>query len=150
MELETLIAEQTRLVLRGFDEAAALALGQWLVTEGLTRALPIAIDIRTLDRTLFHASLPGASPNNDNWARRKGNTALRFGQASMRVTLEARAKGRTDLTVHGLDPTDYALSGGGVPIRVTGTGVVGVATVSGLPEAEDHALVVRGIETLMA
>jgi uncharacterized protein (UPF0303 family) len=37
-----------------------------------------------------------------------------------------------------------------VPIRVKGGGVVAVATVSGLPQVEDHKLVVRGIRALLA
>jgi uncharacterized protein (UPF0303 family) len=35
-----------------------------------------------------------------------------------------------------------------VPIRVTGAGVVAVVTVSGLPQVEDHKLVVRGLKAL--
>jgi len=37
-----------------------------------------------------------------------------------------------------------------VPIRVRGTGEVAVATVSGLPQVEDHKLVVRAIKVLAA
>ena len=45
----------------------------------------------------------------------------------------------------GLDANDYALAGGGFPIRVTGIGVVGAVGVSGLAERDDHNLVVRAI-----
>jgi len=36
---------------------------------------------------------------------------------------------------------DYAPQGGGFPIHLIGTGVVGAVTVSGVPEREDHGFV---------
>jgi len=36
-----------------------------------------------------------------------------------------------------------------VPIRVAGVGVVAVATISGLPDVADHALVLRGLRALL-
>ena len=48
-----------------------------------------------------------------------------------------------------LDPTVYAVSGGCVPIRVGGA-MVGTATVSGLPDHEDHALVIEAMRALLA
>ena len=42
----------------------------------------------------------------------------------------------------------YAVAGGAVPVRVRGVGVVAVATVSGLPSAEDHALVADALRAL--
>jgi uncharacterized protein (UPF0303 family) len=93
--------------------------------------------------------MPRALPQNDNWARRKGNTAFYFQAASLLVALRNRAKGREDLSREGLREADFALAGGAVPIRVTGAGMVAVVVVSGLPEEEDHKLAVRGIETLI-
>ena len=142
-----LSAEAAELVLPQFDENWAWQLGVVLVD--LAQGLPVVINIRTADRTLFHASLPGSAPLNDLWARRKSNTALRFHEASLLVGTRHRAKAET-LTRHGLDPAEYADHGGAVPIRVRGTGVVAVATVSGLPEVEDHHLVVRAIRALIA
>ena len=147
MDLASLEAEATRLFLPRFDETIALQLGQILLD--LAQGKPVVINIRNAHRTFFHAALPGSQANNDNWARRKGNTALLNGTASMYVTLRMRDRGKT-IAGEGLLETDYAFSGGAVPVRVTGTGMVAVATVSGLPETEDHALVVRGLETLMA
>jgi uncharacterized protein (UPF0303 family) len=148
MNIADLEAEAATLILPRFDEGTALDLGAALVAMARGGALPVVISIRTADRVLFHAALPGATPLNDKWARRKGNTALMFHTASMLVGLRNRAKGET-LDRHGLNPAEFSDHGGAVPIRVSGTGVVAVATVSGLPSAEDHALVVRGLRSLM-
>ena len=147
MDGRELEAEYAGLELDGFDEAAALRLGLALVDLG--KGLPIVIDIRTADRTLFHAALPGAAPLNDLWARRKSNTALMFQLPSLLVAARNKAKDEP-LDRHGLSAADFADSGGAVPIRVRGVGVVAVATVSGLPQVEDHRLVVRAIRDLRA
>ena len=149
MTIEELEAEAAELVLPAFDETSALRLGAILVDIALAEDLPVVIDIRTPDRTLFHAALPGAPPLNDLWARRKSNAALMFQQSSLLIGLRNKAKGKT-LEDEGLSPVDHADHGGAVPIRVAGVGLVAVATVSGLPQVEDHKLVVRGIRMLLA
>ena len=148
MDIASLQDEEARLIFQRFAEPEALRLGGMLVEMGVAGALPIAIDIRSQDRVLFHASLAGAKPLNDLWARRKGNTALIFQRSSMLVTLLLREKGQ-GLDRDGLSAADYVASGGAVPIRVRGVGVIGVVTVSGLPEMEDHALVVRAMEAML-
>lgn len=145
MDLASLDAEAAHLTLPRFDEGLALQLGHIMVE--LAQGLPVVINIRNAHRTFFHAALPGSQANNDNWARRKSNTALMTGQASMLVGLKNAARKRS-LADDGLGAADYADHGGAVPIVVQGVGLVAVATVSGLPQQEDHRLVVRGIEAL--
>jgi uncharacterized protein (UPF0303 family) len=147
MNTDELEAEYAGLELASFDEAAAWRLGVILVELG--KGLPVVINIRTADRVLFHAALPGSAPLNDLWARRKSNTALMFQVPSLLVAARNKAKGEP-LDRHGLPGADYADSGGAVPIRVRGVGVVAVATVSGLPQVEDHELVVKGLQRLAA
>jgi uncharacterized protein (UPF0303 family) len=147
MDSADLAEEAKELLLARFDEAAALRLGRILTDIALAEDLPVVIDIRTPDRTLFHAALPGSAPLNDLWARRKSATALIFPEASLLVGMRLREKGET-LGKHGLDAEHHADHGGAVPIRVAGVGVVAVATVSGLPQVEDHRLVVRGLKAL--
>ncbi|KKB78944.1 hypothetical protein VW35_10845 [Devosia soli] len=43
---------------------------------------------------------------------------------------------------------DFAASAGGVPIAVRGIGVVGAASVSGLPDKEDHGLVANALRRI--
>ena len=46
---------------------------------------------------------------------------------------------------------EYAIHGGGVPVRVEGVeGVVAVVVVSGLKQEEDHMVVVEGMEDCIA
>ncbi len=142
-------AQEARLILNRFTEDDALALGQILVDLARKDHLGVVIDIRTPNRTLFHAALPGSAPINDNWARRKSNTVLATHKSSLLNHFE-NAESSSTLGKHGLDHADYSDHGGAVPIRVKGAGMVAVVTVSGLPHLEDHAMVVRGIETLMA
>ena len=148
-EITTLQAEAAELLLPAFCEDHALELGARLVALARAGALPVVIDIRTANRTLFHAALPGSAPLNDIWARRKSATALLFQESSLLVGLRLRAKDDT-LARHGLNLEDHADQGGAVPIRVAGLGVVAVATVSGLPSRDDHALVVRALREQMA
>jgi uncharacterized protein (UPF0303 family) len=149
MDGAELEVEFAGLVLPGFDETSAVRLGMILVDLARDENLPVVINIRSAERTFFHASLPGSTPLNDLWAKRKSNTALTFQLPSLLVGRRNAAKGET-LDRHGLTVVEYAEAGGAVPIRVKGVGVVAVATVSGLPQVEDHKLVVRGIKVLMA
>ena len=146
-DADSIGAEERSLTLAAFGEAEALAMGQAMVAEGLAAGHPIVISIRTANRTLFHAALPGSAANNDSWARRKSNVALVFGTSSLEQRLRHEEKGQT-LARSGLSDADHALSGGAVPVRVKGTGIVAVATVSGLPDTEDHAMVIRAIRAL--
>lgn len=147
--LEDLGAEATRLILPRFAEDEALHLGELLVKLARDREHPVVIDIRSADRCLFHAALPGSAPLNDLWARRKSNTALRFQEASLLVGTRNRDKGET-LAKHGLDSAEHADHGGAVPVRVAGVGVVAVVTISGLPQLDDHKLAIEGLELLLA
>ncbi|MGL5009474.1 MAG: heme-binding protein, partial [Paracoccaceae bacterium] len=87
MDIASLTAEAPTLHRPGFAEDTAWQLGTLLQRMAQDQKLPVVISIRTANRTLFHAALPGSAALNDAWARRKSNTALMFGEASMLVTL---------------------------------------------------------------
>jgi uncharacterized protein (UPF0303 family) len=138
------IAEQeARLVFPTFDEATAFEIGALLRERGLRKKLPIVIDIRTWDRPLFYTALPGSTADNANWARRKRNVVQTFLKSTYRMVLEQQRPDRTFKPGAALDSADYVLAGGGFPVTVKGAGVIGVIAVSGLPEREDHGVVVQ-------
>ena len=57
--------------------------------------------------------------------------------SSLRFFMILKKNGET-LEDHGLDQKDYAARGGGFPIRVAGSGVIGSVIVSGLDHMADH------------
>ncbi len=144
------IARQERaLVFDRFDEATAFDLGAAIRERALAENLPIVIDIQTWDRPLFYAAMPGSVATNANWARRKRNTVRNFLASTYRLVLEKARPDRTFPPGEGLAPADYVLAGGGFPITVEGAGVIGVVAVSGLPERQDHAVVVDALCDLL-
>jgi uncharacterized protein (UPF0303 family) len=139
-------AQEERLCFDRFDNDDAWALGCLIVDVARERGLAITIDIRRGGQQLFHAARPGTAPDNDRWIERKVRVVERLHASSYLVGRRLAAKGRTFDADHGVDPAEYATHGGAFPIRVRNVGVVGVVTVSGLPQADDHALVVEVLE----
>ncbi|WP_395450149.1 heme-degrading domain-containing protein [Aminobacter sp. UC22_36] len=140
------IAEQeARLVFEGFDEATAFEIGAAIRARGLAENFPIIVDIRLWDRALFYCALPGSTVHNADWARRKINVVRTFHRSSYRMVLHKARTDRTFAVGDALPIDDYVLAGGGFPIRVKGVGVVGAIAVSGLPERQDHEVVVAAI-----
>ena len=68
-----------------------------------------------------------------------------FQKSTYRMVLEQQRPGPDLQAGHGLDSADYVLAGGGFPVTVKGAGVVGVIAVSGLPEREDHGVIVDAL-----
>jgi uncharacterized protein (UPF0303 family) len=150
LTVDELVAQERRLTVRRFTNDDAWALGSMLVEMGYLRQAPVAIDIRRGAQQLFHCALPGSSADNDAWIDRKRRVVERYGESSFLVGARHRAKGTTFEESSRLDPDLYAAHGGSFPISVAGVGVVGTVTVSGLPQAEDHAMVVEALERFIA
>lgn len=138
-------AQEAALVFDRFDEATAFEIGAAIRARGLDERMPIVIDIRTFDRPLFYAALPGSNGANPEWTRRKFNVVKRFLRSSYRMVLEQERPDRTFKPGEGVDAADYVLAGGGFPITVRNAGIIGVVAVSGLPEREDHGVVVDAL-----
>ena len=141
--LAELRAHEAALVFDRFDEDDAWRLGVQLVEAARAEQLPIAISIRRNGQRLFHAALPGASADNDAWLDRKCRVVDRYSTSSYAVGTAFVVDGTTFDESSRLDTAVYAAHGGAFPVRIKGVGVVGTVGVSGLPQADDHAFVVR-------
>jgi uncharacterized protein (UPF0303 family) len=148
--LNVLLTEEQELQFPFFNGDVAWMLGSHIHQRAKAGSLPIAIDISKNGQQLFFVALPGATPDNAEWIRRKRAVVQRFHHSSLYMSVEAEQKGRPFLQRYGLSEQDYAASGGGFPVFVKGTGCVGAVVVSGLPQLEDHRLVTEAIRATIA
>ena len=143
-DLACVTLQERELRLPHFDEQMAWDLGTRLRALARERGLPIVIDVRRFGQPLFYDALEGTTPDNPEWVRRKSNVVARFHRSSYGMGLSLRAKGQT-LEERGLSIADFASHGGSFPLYVEGAGIVGSVTVSGLPQRNDHELVVEAL-----
>jgi uncharacterized protein (UPF0303 family) len=143
--LAVLAAEEEELRFDGFTNDDAWDLGAALVAAARRDGAPVAVDISRHGHQLFHAALPGTSPDNDSWIQRKTRVVHRFGHSSLHVRQASIERGTTFEEEFALDPALYAAHGGAFPIVVRSVGPVGAVVVSGLPQLEDHRMVVAAI-----
>ena len=140
-----LAAEEEELQFTSFTNDDAWELGTALTEFARRQGAPVAIDISRNHHQLFHVALPGATPDNDAWIERKTRVVNRFGHSTLYMRQASVERGTTFEEQFGLDPLRYAAHGGAFPVIVRSVGPIGVVVVSGLPQLEDHRLVVAAL-----
>jgi uncharacterized protein (UPF0303 family) len=153
MKTEELIAiverQEALLEFKSFNRTDAWKLGNIFVKKIREHNYPMAVSLRMCSGlVLFHYAWEGTSLNNEGWMNRKFNVVKDLDMSSLLNMLKIMQK-KTTLEERGLDPKLYAWGGGGFPIRVRGTGLVGAALVSGLPGRDDHAILVECISEFL-
>lgn len=145
--LESLATEQKSLLLDRFDYDFAWRLGSLVRERAAKSAAPVIITVAHGLDVVFSASMPGATPDNIAWAARKRAVAHRFHRSSLAMRLEAE-QGKFDFNQRYLLGPDYVASGGGVPLILRNGTLIGTAGVSGIPDVEDHRLIVHALKEL--
>ena len=141
-------AEEDSLVFDSFSRADALAVGLKLLDLAKAYPDPVAVEIVINGLVVFRHFADGAMPDSDLWLSRKRNSVELMAMSSLRFKAWLDRYDR-DLVARKLDPNDYAAGGGGLPIVLRGTGMVGSVCISGLPnDLDDHALVVAALTAL--
>jgi uncharacterized protein (UPF0303 family) len=148
-DLERIALQEEKLRFPRFEADTAWQVGSLLRAAAESRGLAVAIDIEVNGHLLFFSAMRGTTPDNLDWIRRKKNVVQRYHRSSYAVGLELKRDG-TDLTERvGVAARDYAPHGGCFPIRLVESGCIGTITVSGLPQREDHNLVVEVLAGLL-
>ncbi len=144
-DLTRIATQESRLRFDAFDAETAWALALALRETGVARTAPIVAVIETWATPLASFALPGATADNFDWARRKINIVRRLQRSSYAVGLELKQNGKTLADLGALPERDYATHGGAFPVFVRGAGCIGAVAVSGLPQREDHNMVVAAL-----
>jgi uncharacterized protein (UPF0303 family) len=113
----------------------------------------VNISLVNNNNLLFHTvSRSGVLPDNDLWVARKRKTVQRWGVSSwyMHNKMKGDEEAFSKKYMLGDSAGQYAIHGGGVPVRVRGVeGVIAVIVVSGLKQHEDHQVVVEALEQFL-
>ena len=129
-----------------FTNKEAFELGTRMAQKVYDAGQSLAIGIfNVAGMAVYQHVTPGATVNNTLWMRRKFNTVMNRERSSLWFTVTSEMRGK-DLAAHVLDTNDYALVGGGFPIRLKTGELVAVAVVSAFPHYEDHQFIVDALE----
>jgi len=140
-----LLQEEQSLILQILEVSGAIEIGEIAKYIGITRELPIAVEVRLGDWLIYHASLPGSNAENQEWIDRKARVVLLKHHSTLYERVCAEERGVDWYKENNLLAETHAIHGGGLPLITKDQGFVGVLLISGLPHVEDHVL---GVEVL--
>jgi uncharacterized protein (UPF0303 family) len=137
-------AEVPRRTVARFEHADARRIGAAAAAIAERDGLAVVIRVSRGPQCAFHASFAGTTAEHDDWVRRKINTAVLHEVPSLEFVLRQESAGQPPTW---LDPLEYAVAGGAVPIVLDGN-VVGAIAVSGLVGSmrEDHDLAMAALD----
>lgn len=134
-DLARIALQEARLQFQRFDADSAWALGTRLRTLAECRQAAVAIEIHVNGHPLFLCAMPGTTPDNLDWARRKRNVVLHFRRSSYAIGLQLQRDRTTLSELAGMEVREYAPHGGCFPILLRGTGCIGTARCPGCRSA---------------
>ena len=147
--LSSLLQLEEELQVSSFSNADALLLGlkavEWIRE---SRKPGVYSEVRRAGNTIFSHCMDGASQDNRLFAERKMKTVSMFEHCSMFAAEKYISKGRRFEDYY--SPQIYQCKGGGFPISIPGTGMVGMIGVSGLSAEEDHEVCVMALRKFLA
>ncbi len=147
---QLLLEEQIKLTLPALTITDALEIGEIAKFFGQDSSLPIAVEVRVGDWIIYHASLPGSSPENDWWIGRKARVVKLKQRSTLFERVFAEERGIDWHKENNLLDETHAIHGGGLPLITKSDGFVGALLISGLPHVEDHLFGVKVLTEFLA
>lgn len=138
-------AEEKNLVFEKFSREDAFKLGCLLYENSKKYPDPCCFEITVNGLVVFRYFPTGTIADSELWLARKRNTVQLMEMSSLHFLAWLETN---DETVEGrkLDANQYAAGGGGFPIILKDTGMIGSICVSGMPDhLTDHEILVNTI-----
>ena len=145
-----LLIEEEHLQLPSLTLIELLEIGDIATKLGLSRSVPIAVELRLGDWVIYHASLPGSTPENQGWIDRKARVVMLKKHSTLYERVSAEERGVDWHKENNLLDETHAIHGGGLPLITKDNGFVGVLLISGLPQVKDHLLGVKVLTEFLA
>lgn len=135
-----------KIEIDGFSNKLALEMGLKIIELAKSRNQQIAVEICRLNHSVFLYIDDGLPVDKHNWLRRKANVVKQFGESSLGVKKDFKESNMTLEKPFGLNETEFIVRGGSIPIFVKNAGMVATITVSGLPDEEDHKIIIEALQ----
>jgi uncharacterized protein (UPF0303 family) len=145
-----LAREADALILPSLTQEQAIEIGEIGFAMAHSRALPIIVEVRLGDWTVFKVALLGSEVENDSWVARKARVVLATGKSTLYERVLAEERGVDWYVETNLSEELHAIHGGGLALNVVGKGLAGILLISGLPQIQDHMLGVEIITEYLA
>jgi uncharacterized protein (UPF0303 family) len=141
-------AQEESLTFASFSRTDALAVGLKMFELAKAFPDPVAVEITINGLVIFRHFMDGALLDSELWLERKRNSVELMAMSSLRFRSWLEMYDKT-IEDRKLDSADYAAGGGGFPILLKGTGMIGSVCISGLPnDLDDHQVVVDALSWL--
>lgn len=143
------VKEETLLQFDKFSNEDALTLGLKIIETAKARNAAVAIDIEVNGVQLFHYAMPGSNKRHAMWIRRKQNMVQVSQCSTLHAMYQLIRDNKDQARDWRLNEAEYGSIGGGFPITVKGTGIIGSVGCSGLAHEDDHQLLVDSIAAVL-
>jgi len=135
-----------KIELDKFNNRIGLEMGLAIVNLAKERNQNIAVQVERLNHIIFLFVDDNLPADKHNWLRRKANVAKHFEESSFSVKNDLQNGNMTLAETFALDEKEYLAKGGAIPIFVKNTGMIGIITVSGLHDEEDHKIIIDALK----
>ncbi len=135
-----------QIELDSFSNRTAFEMASKIIELAKNRNQNIAVEIMRLNHTIFLYVDDNLPADKHNWLRRKANVTKQFEESSLSVKNDLKEGNMTLEKTFGLDEKDFIAKGGSIPIFIKNVGMVGVITVSGLHDEEDHKIIIDALK----
>ena len=146
--LEQCCREEETYQFEHFSHGDAKRLGDLLFENSKACERTVGVEIRINGDVIYRYLPDSCNRENGTWLRAKGNTVEMMRMSSLHVAAQLALDGET-LEDKKMNPVEYGLLGGGFPIFLRGTGMIGTIAVSGLWHEEDHRLIIRTLNEFL-